>query len=454
MAVKKQVKLIGREDAVEYMATRKTKATDLVKKREESLFEIVWFKICLVTGFLILGVRYAQCFVFRAYVSFPPVAAVVGTTVAWHYVDFITPLLQKFAALFLPVWNKIMRNENDGFIMNILIVQAVFIPCFFIYCLSVTINSGVVPLGLAFLYHVIRIGPYFNNFAYAYTLAHKEGHQYQRGMFKDPWNFYLGNVFNCWVGFFYGVLPCTFTYGHSVNHHRYNSDKDDVVSTWDMPRDDKINFVRFLPRWVSYHFNISSSYRFYIEGNYAVCFKLILGAMVYFSLLAAFWIKVGAIFTIVFLVYPLFEASLLLACIQWSWHAFLDPDHENSFAYSVTVFDGDVKTNILNEDYHVVHHQYPSAHWTEHPMLFENRKEEYSANFATCFRGTHAMELFFLCILREYEVLTDKFVDMSGTLTRDEIRELIITRVRHCSWGPCSNEVVYSDVAQKGKKGL
>jgi hypothetical protein len=41
-----------------------------------------------------------------------------------------------------------------------------------------------------------------------------------------------------------------------------------------------------------------------------------------------------------------------------SWHSFLDPKQDNVYASSITIFGGDEKTNILNEDYHVVHHQY------------------------------------------------------------------------------------------------
>ena len=41
------------------------------------------------------------------------------------------------------------------------------------------------------------------------------------------------NVFNWWVGLFYGVLPSSFAYGHSINHHKYNNGPLDVVSTSD-----------------------------------------------------------------------------------------------------------------------------------------------------------------------------------------------------------------------------
>jgi hypothetical protein len=104
---------------------------------------------------------------------------------------------------------------------------------------------------------VLRIGPYFMNFAYAYTLCHKEGHT-KVGMFNSLW---LQNVFNWWIGLFYGVMPSTFTYGHSRNHHAYNNDEADLVTTWDRPRDNFCNYLAYLPRWLLYHFNITAVFQ-------------------------------------------------------------------------------------------------------------------------------------------------------------------------------------------------
>jgi hypothetical protein len=47
--------------------------------------------------------------------------------------------------------------------------------------------------------------------AQVYTLCHKEGHSYA-GLFSKGYNdsILLRNVFNYWIGMFYGVLPATF----------------------------------------------------------------------------------------------------------------------------------------------------------------------------------------------------------------------------------------------------
>jgi hypothetical protein len=51
---------------------------------------------------------------------------------------------------------------------------------------------------------------------------------------------------------------CSFMYGHSVNHHRYNNGPGDVISTADMPRDSVAAWVSYVPRFFLYACNIST----------------------------------------------------------------------------------------------------------------------------------------------------------------------------------------------------
>merc|ERR1719242_1097829 len=139
-------------------------------------------------------------------------------------------------------------------------------------------------------------------------------------------------------------------------------------------------------------------------------------------------------------VYPFFENVILLSVVNWTWHAFIDPnDPSNEYVASLTFLDGPI--NVMNEDYHVVHHQYPTAHWSKHPELYEKHLEDYKKNQASIFRNTHVFELFFLVILNNYDELARKFVDLSGKLTFEEKVELMKARLRYCSFGPKSKKV-------------
>ena len=58
------------------------------------------------------------------------------------------------------------------------------------------------------------------------------------------------------------------------------------------------------------------------------------------------------------------------------WHAFLDPDDvENEYVQSITILGGAI--NVLNEDSHVVHHQYPGVHWSAHGNLLTKHAKAY-----------------------------------------------------------------------------
>lgn len=382
---------------------------------------------------------HALGFLFLAF-SLPFVGIVCGVAYVWYYVDPFTPKMCKAVVeLLAPFSEKFMRNKADHFMVPTLMLQGMFIPLFFSFCLYQHVHYGFSPL-LAFVYHLIRVGPFVSNFAYTYTLCHKEGHSSRIGMFAKPYSYVLKNVWNWWIGVFYGVVPSTFAYGHSLNHHTYNNDHDDVVTTWDRPRDNFFNYVRYVPRWLSYSLNLSTVVQFTKEKNYTVVGHMLMGSLYYTTFLAIFF-KINPGFACVYLIYPLVEASLLLSAINWSWHSFLDPDTKNVYAHSVTIFNGPITSNVLNEDYHVVHHQYPGAHWTKHPALYEKHKQEYIDNVATCFDNTHAMELFFLAVSKQYEILADKFVDVGGKMTRDEIVSLIKTRLRTCSWGEYTNKM-------------
>jgi hypothetical protein len=97
--------------------------------------------------------------------------------------------------------------------------------------------------------------------------------------------------------------------------------------------------------------------------------KMFMGTVFYFIWFGMFF-RLSPIFAFAYIFYPLLENVLLLACIQWCWHGFLDPKNpENPYVGSITVLKGPI--NVLGEDFHVVHHQYPGAHWTTHQTRYE-----------------------------------------------------------------------------------
>lgn len=325
-----------------------------------------------------------------------------------------------------------------------------------------------ISIPICFIYHVIRVGPYVMSFAYVYTLCHKEGHATaaKTGLFAKPFDHQgsLRHIFNWWVGLFYGVIPSSFAIGHSINHHKYNNGPNDVVSTTDTPRDSVMAWVCYIPRFARYSSNISTTRQFITEGKHDVALRIIYGSLWYVAFFGLVAQMFGLKFAVAYLCYPFLENVLLLATVNWSWHAFVDPnDHTNEYVSAITLVNGPI--NVLNEDAHVVHHQYPGVHWTRHPELLKKHSDRYASSLASVFYGTHTFELVGFILTKNYDKLADRFVgylpsDGPGSVLGGDYNKtnhkmaslagkspecpvphaervkILKARLRECQWGP------------------
>mmetsp|Transcript_7733 Transcript_7733/g.20900 ORF Transcript_7733/g.20900 Transcript_7733/m.20900 type:complete len:517 (-) Transcript_7733:216-1766(-) len=404
----------------------------------------------------------------------PPIGLVVFTSMIWEaidrgfdggFVDSGKELTGFIFTKFIP-WlenkthafnNQFVKRPEDAYMINCIFAYGVLVPGMFFACAWHVHHYGL-SVWVAFAYHLLRIGPYFMNFAYVYTLAHKEGHAFV-GPFTGRCNqsFILRNVVNWWIGMFYGVLPAVFTYGHSVNHHRYSNGPLDVVTNADKPRDNFFNWVAYVPRFLLYNVNISTVIQFVNEGKWKTALKVVYGSAYFFAWMGIWVWALGPGFAMVYVAFPFFEAGILLAAVNWSWHAFFDPSEpDNEFVQSITILDGTI--NVLNEDSHVVHHQYPGAHWTEHPKHLDKFWEQYVDRRGSVFRKTHAFEIFGMSVARDYDALAHKFADLKGEktgnmLTHQEKVVLIKKRLRGCWWGPrAQNKNAFLATGEKTQK--
>lgn len=374
----------------------------------------------------------------------PGTIVVVGLTVLWDGIDrgfmgkpgdgVVMSLARFVNRHTAPLWKFCVKHPEDAYLINLIFCLGIVVPILFAASLYYTLHFGFsLPLCLA--YHVIRLGPYFMNFAYCYTLCHKEGHS-RTGLFS-PWlHPVLKNVFNWWIGLFYGVMPASFAFGHTINHHKYNNGPLDVISTSDRRRDSFGNWLRYLPRFTLYALNVSTLRQFIYEGEYKVAAKMVFGTAWFWGFVYITYLY-SPVFTIAYVIFPTGENILLLSCVNWCWHAFIDPNSpDNTYVGSLTLYDGPI--NVLHEDYHVVHHQYPGVHWSTHPMKYSQhlKRGDYSNNRATAFSGTHVFELFFIICLRDYKTLADKFVDLSGSFpTQEDKMDVLKARLQACWWG-------------------
>jgi len=423
----------------------------------------------------------------------PPIGLVVGSTVLWEAIDRgfrgglvesgqeltglvmgrLVPWITKVTA---PFNSKLVKHAEDAFLVNFALYAGLGLPLllttFGRWHLAAESTGACVLLW--WCYHVLRIGPFFMNFAYVYSVCHKEGHASaaKTGLFRAPYDRRgpFRFIFNWWVGLYFGVLPSTFAIGHSVNHHKYNNGPGDMVSTCDKPRDEWRWLIAYIPRFMLYASNVSTTWQFYKEGLPKIAMKTVLGTAYWLLFIGLVARAYGGWFSFAYIVYPFLEQSLMLSGINWVWHAFLDPDDvENEYVASITILGGTI--NVLNEDSHVVHHQYPGVHWSSHGKLLTKHTQGYAKAQGSVFYGTHTFELLALILMADYDKLAERFVghlpanaeaDLFGvgthdkskverpqcTLSRAEAAELIKTRLQVCWWGPRANHANVATVSK------
>jgi fatty acid desaturase len=277
----------------------------------------------------------------------------------------------------------------------------------------------------AFAYGVLTMGPYFVFFAYVSTLAHKEGHA-PRGLWKPRFR-WLNGAFGGFLGFFYGHVPRTWPLGHLHIHHRHGNDLEDAHTTLDLDRTRPSQFVHYLPRFAAYWTGLSVAAWFFARGKRSEGWRTLRGAGLYYGLVAGVAL-LDATFAFAYLLLPHLSTLLYLAAVNYVWHAFHDPAvPDDEYVNSTTILNG--QYNVLNEDYHVAHHLHPQLHWTEMPRHYTDNLDVYRERRATLFRDTHEFELFFWILFRRFDLLSEHFVDLSGTLSAEEKVALLRARM-------------------------
>ena len=305
-----------------------------------------------------------------------PVASQVAMCQLWEFVDKKTigmiSLSGKFSEKVGPYFTGMVKNPADGFVVPLTLWLGFILPGWFFYELWYAVNVGFEWKRMV-LYNIVRIGPTYMNFMYVYVLCHKEGHNFGN-LFSARTNFFLKYFYNHYVGMFHGVAPGTFTYSHVYNHHKYDNDARDVYCTAYRPRDQFGSWLRYLPEWFGYASNVTSTAAFMTEGRTAETKGIVLSTLWYVAFISGI-AYIHLPFALCTLVYAFVEGNILLSVVNFVWHAFICPDDpSNVYITSTTIVEG--LNFTLEEEYHVVHHQYAGIHWTKHKEKFEQHLDD------------------------------------------------------------------------------
>jgi hypothetical protein len=368
----------------------------------------------------------------------PWMGAVIAVGLAWDQVwlrlrdsaaaSRIGGVFNRMAAYIASI---IMRDERNAPYLFTLIGVGVWTPLLFIGCFIWQVLVGYhtawyIQVLVAFIYNVLMMGPYFRFFSNVATLIHKEGHD-TRGLFKAPYTF-LNNAFGWFLGPFYGHVPETYPLGHQRIHHKYDNGPGDVTCTLDLDRTDPIQWFIYQRRFALYWTGFSILAYFVMKKQWKPAGRMALAMVCYYSLIIAFMI-VNPWFGFAYLLLPLMSVIIYLGAINYIWHTFCDPaDPDNAFINSVTILDGHY--NVFNEDFHVTHHHHPQMHWTKMADDYYKNIEKYKANMASVFRDTQEFEMFVWLMMGKYDLLASHYVDLTGTMTQEEIIALLRYRMQ------------------------
>jgi hypothetical protein len=345
--------------------------------------------------------------------------------------------------IFLPVYewmdSKTLRKFAEDHIYTkekhcdyclislLLIVNTVATLCTVFYY---QLRFKELPYWLIAAYYCSWVGVGGRTMGAAYTLAHREGHS--SWMYKTWIKQYIGNFFENYLGLFYGNIPWNFTTSHVFIHHKLAGSMGDTFYLWDLDRTRVSNFLLYISR-VFPHLTGTSSIKHFMQTAQPQRAGLLREGQWIFTIvgLAILGITRSAHFTFWIYLQPFLGMNFFLALINIGFHGFLELDEQgnhNPFVDSTTIVDGD--DDYFGEDDHMAHHHAPQVYHRDLAKHQASLRDTYAKNKASVFRSLSIIELSVLIIFNAWDRLADHYVDYSGTMTKQDIKDMLMTRAR------------------------
>eukprot|EP00930_Biecheleria_cincta_P039117 TRINITY_DN26908_c0_g1_i1.p1 TRINITY_DN26908_c0_g1~~TRINITY_DN26908_c0_g1_i1.p1 ORF type:complete len:879 (+),score=103.06 TRINITY_DN26908_c0_g1_i1:90-2726(+) len=395
-------------------------------------------RLCYVVGFLVL-VDYLMFWAipFALMGSLHKLLLVDYLYPVWSWLDQL-PILRRFAQ------NYIYDNPRHA---DYFVTQAIFVLGFALNLGLVMywqLTRGALPWWLIALYNFSWVGFGGRMIGTLYSLSHREGHNPK---FYKPWiRHTLGNVFENWLGLFYGSIPYNFTTTHISIHHRLDAGIGDTLYCWDLKRCSWTDFTLYLSRSLVHMSGLSGLYQFstsvrkYDAGN---LLKLLRGVVYYWILFPAVIIRLtSASFYVWIVLQPLMCMTFFIGLVNWGFHTFIENDekgHRIPCVESITIHGGE--DDYFGEDDHMTHHNAGHVYWRDLPEHQAKQHEEWADRKASVFYGFDILT-FTLCVLcKAWPLLASRFVDYSGKMSQEEIASLLEVRAQrremeYDSWLP------------------
>jgi hypothetical protein len=354
-----------------------------------------------------------------------------------------------------PIWERIDQSQALRSFAQKFIYEkhrcADYFATQFLFLLQLVVQVGVMiswqiaygslPWWLIALYNLVWVGMGGRAVGAAYAVSHREGHD---SKFYKPWiRNSVGNVFENWVGLFYGGVPYNFTTSHLSLHHRLDAGIGDTLYCWDFDRSSWVSFMPYLCRGLLHMTGFTGLYQFSLSqrkfdrGN---VFRLARGIFYYWLVWPTFLIWLTGSFSFYFFVVlqPLAAMSFFIALINMGFHACIENDEQGrriECVESTTFIAG--MDDTFGEDDHMAHHYHTHVYFRD---LEEHQKKqwaEWAKYKASAFQGFDIFTYSIMVLLKAWPILAARFVDFSGELSETDIAEMLQRRasrreMEHC----------------------
>jgi len=236
------------------------------------------------------------------------------------------------------------------------------------------------------------------------------------------------------LGPLFGSTPTSFFVHHMGMHHPENNLMPDASSTLCYRRDHPLHFLHYWARF--FLFGMPHLVAYLVRRRrYKLVRRLLVGELAWLAtVVAAFaWNPVA---TLIVFVIPLCLIRTLMMCGNWAQHAFVDVDDpDNPYRNSTNLVNTPYNHRCYNDGYHIVHHVYPTLHWTEMSTRFVRDVPKYVENEALVFDGIrNNQQMFWLLMGQRWDRIANALVRFDGdTRTHDEIVQMLQRRVRRAA---------------------
>lgn len=251
-------------------------------------------------------------------------------------------------------------------------------------------------------------------------------------MYKGWFKRHVGNIFENGIGMFFGNVPYNFSNSHIAIHHQLNGGCGDTFYMWDIDRSSLFDFMLYVHR-IFLYMSGWSSYKFFLGHQmYGKADALKSGMLQYYC----FGLIIMAITrspSFVYWIYfqPLISMGYFLAMINIGFHGFIEFDEMGKSIPSVNstaLIEGE--DDSFGEDDHMAHHYNSAVFYRDLPALQKSKEQEFIRTKASVFRGLSVVELSIFILLGLWDKVAEHYVDYSGKMTKDEIKELLRTRAQ------------------------